>query len=160
MEETPQTETTGDIEKTRRDALAIRAKMDRLRSGRAASPIQIRERAWELYRDGVKDIPTSPEGIGYKARLETFGIQCLAKAKAFEEAMDDADRADAEVAAARGEFIEEPGQPFGPALRPSERGQGIVAQPDVPRLDPSEIEGLDEEIAAAETFLEGGNRSD
>jgi len=158
MEETPQTETTGDIEKTRRDALAIRAKIDRvLRRGRAASPIQIRERAWELYRDGVKEIPT---GDGYDARLEAFGVECLAKAKAFEEAMDGADRAEAEVAAARGEFIEEPGQPFGPALRPSERGQGIVAQPDVPRLDPSEVEGLDEAVDAAETFLDGGNRSD
>lgn len=148
MKETPQTETTGDIEKNRRDAQAILERRARRRPG-SERDVRIRERAWVLYRDRSKGVD--------KEALPQLGKECLAQATAFEETVDEVLGTGDDAGP---EYIEEPGQPFGPALRPSERGTGVVGQPDVPRLDPSEVDGMHDAVDAAETFLEGGNRND
>lgn len=132
-------ETTGDIEKKRRDAQAILERQARRRGPGAERDLRIRERAWELFRDRVRDVGKGEEGVGYNQRVSILGKECLAQATIFEDAVD---QALGDGAGPVPEVVEEDGQPFGPALRPSERGQGVIGQKDVPRLDPSAAEVL------------------
>ena len=147
MEEKPQTEETGAIAMNRAKAEALLARRQRrhaMAQGQqvaGAGAFRVQERAWELFKDRV-------DRGDDDAELARKGKQALAQAQAFEDATGDAVKAamEAVVMHAEGELIEEPGQPFGPALRADKRHRGVVGEKDTPRVTPEDLTGEPEPV--------------